>query len=131
MALGPLHMSPTPYPIPGPSTIPFYPAYPTNPPTRVQGYESPSDNGQSIEYPAISDFLAELASTDHGYHHFENYTDYFHKQGYYHLDELVDESLTPEHMMEIIPGMRDGTARAIKSKVLAKVRQIKGRGKAK
>jgi len=113
-----LNMPPGPsYPVSGPSSAPFYPLYPTppyagtlpNPPTNEGRCRSPSDDGQSIEYPTISDFLAELTTADRSHHYFSNYTDYFHQQGYFHLDELADESLTAEHMMGMIHWGQGGT----------------------
>ena len=121
-----------------PPMLPFYPpGYPyppqthptTGPPVNEQRYRSPSDDAGSVEYPSISEFLAELDSTSRGHHHFMTYFSSFSEAGYYHIDQLADASLTPEHMIDIIPNLRDGTARAIKKQALEKVRQIKGKGK--
>lgn len=140
MSAGPFNIPPGPsYPFSGPSGAPFYPPYPTtphtnispNPPTNEGRCRSPSDDSQTVEYPAISDFLAELTATDRGNHYFDNYTDHLNQHGYYHLDQLADETLTAERMIEMIPGMKDGTARAIKNKALAKIKKIKGKDKAK
>jgi len=71
-------------------------------------------------------------TTESGHHHFTDYTDSFNDQGYYRLDELGDESLTAEHMLEIIDNLKEGTARVIKKKALEKLQRIrKGKGKSK
>ena len=70
--------------------------------------------------------------TESGYHYFTNYTDSFHEQGYYRVDELADDSFTVEHMMEIIKYLKEGTARVIKKRAVKKVRKVrKGKGKIK
>jgi len=140
-AAGPSNVPPYPsWLIPGPSHAPFhpphppivYPNIPPNLPTNEGTRRSPSEDGQDYEYPTISDFFEELTTTESGYHYFTNYTDSFHGQGYYRVDELADESLTVEHMVKIIEHLKDGTARVIKNKALEKVRKIrKGKGKSK
>ena len=136
---GPLNTQPGPsYFAPRPQNPPFYPSYPatphtdipSNPPADDRRVKSPIDDDQPTEYPTISDFLAKLAAADRGNHYFDNYTEYFHQHDYFHVDELADESLTTERMAELIPGIKDGTACAIKKKALEKVRRIKGKGKA-
>jgi hypothetical protein len=140
-AAGPSNIQPYPsWPIPGPSHTPFYPSYPpaihpnipSNPLTNEVSCRSPSDDDQDFEYPTISDFFEELMTTESGRHYFTTYTDSFHDQGYYRVDELADESLTVDHMVNMIEQLKDGTARVIKNKALEKVRKIqKGKGKGK
>jgi len=138
---GPSNIQPyPPWPTPGPSHLPFYPSYPPaihsnippNPLTNEITHGSTSDDDQDLEYPTISDFFEELTTTENGHHYFTSYTNSFHEQGYYRVDELADESLTVDHMVNIIDQLKDGTARAIKNKALEKVRKIqKGKGKGK
>ena len=127
---GPSNIQPyPPWPTPGPSHLPFYPSYPPaihsnippNPLTNEITHGSTSDDDQDLEYPTISDFFEELTTTENGYHYFTRYTNSFHEQGYYQVDELADESLTVDHMVNIIDQSKDGTARAIKNKALEKV----------
>ena len=69
----------------------------------------------------------KTASTEH---YFTVYTEAFHNNGYYRIDELADVGLTVGHMIEIIDHLKEGTARVIKSKALDKVKKIrKGKGK--
>jgi hypothetical protein len=114
-----------------PDTTTSYTNIPPNPPADKERYRSPSNDDQSVEYPTISDFFVELETTDRGNHYFTNYTNLFNQHGYFHLDELAVDSLTAERMVEIIPGMTDGTARAIKTKVSLKIKKIKGGNRAK
>ncbi|KAF9653507.1 hypothetical protein BDM02DRAFT_3225543 [Thelephora ganbajun] len=129
-----------PWPVPGPSHTPFHPLHPpsvpsnvpTNPSANEEAPPPPSDDDRDFEYPTISDFFEGLMATESGRHYFTNYTDSFHNQGYYRVDELADESLTVEHMVKMIENLKDGTARVIKNKALEKVRQIrKGKGRVK
>ena len=53
----------------------------------------------------------------------------FRRKGYYRVDELAAEDLTVGHMVEVIGHLKEGTARVIKCKVLAKVKKLKGKGK--
>ena len=110
----------------------MYPNIPSNPLVGKETRGSPSDNEQDLEYPTISDFFEELMTTESGSHYFTTYTEFFHNQGYYRIDQLTDESVTVEHMVKIIEQLKDGTARVIKKKALEKVKRIrKGKGKSK
>lgn len=125
---------PTPNPTYGPFLPPYppatYPNIPSGPPIDDDAPKSPKSEGQDFEYPTISDFFEDLMKTEGDRHYFTNYTEYFHDQGYYRIDQLADESLTVEHMVKIIGQLKDGTARIIKNRALEKVRQIrKGKGK--
>lgn len=101
---------------------------PSNPLPDDIAPESPSDNEEHFEYPTIDDFFEGLMITENNRHNFTDFTESFHEQGYYQIDELADESVTVGHMVNIISGMRDGTARVIKKRVLEKVQKIrKGR----
>ncbi|KAF9778370.1 hypothetical protein BJ322DRAFT_1025084 [Thelephora terrestris] len=140
LTAGPSNVPPGPlYPTPGLLNPPFYPPYPptshannfSDTPADKRRHRSPSVDDQHIEYPSVSEFLAELEAADRGHHYFTNYTDFFHEQGYFHLNELADASLTTEHMMDIIPDMKDGTAHAIKNSALARVKKLKGKGGSK
>ena len=110
-----------PYPVAGPLNVQPYPSWqapypptmhsnvPSIPPNNKGPCRSPSNDSEDLEYPAISNFFKELTATENGHHYFMNYTDFFHKQGYYHINQLADESLTVEHMMKMIEHLRDGT----------------------
>ena len=135
-----MNMPPGPlYTTAGSSTTPFYPPHPTaahsNIPQNLVTNEGTcqlsSDDDQAVKFPTIPEFLEELSANDHGSHYFTDFASGFHQHGYFSVDELADESLTAEHIVAMIPGMKDGTARVIKSKALVKVRKIKGKGKAK
>ena len=95
-----------PYTSTGPSNVPPHPPYPTkshssfppNSPTeRDQMHRSPSDDDNSLWYPSITEFFTELMETESNEHHFTNYTDAFHDNGYYCVDELTDKGLTMAH----------------------------------
>ena len=132
------------YPVAGPLNVQPYPSWqapypptthsnvPSIPPTDEGPCRSPSNDSEDLEYPTISNFFEELTASENGHHYFMNYTDFFHKQGYYRINQLADKSLTVEHMMKMIEHLRDGTAQVIKMRVVKKVRQIhKGKGKSK
>ena len=135
---GPSNVPPYPaWPTPGPSHAPFLPSYPPtiypnalpNPPAGESASGSPSDDNHNLEYPSVANFFKDLMTTEGDHHYFTNYTDAFHKQGYYRVYQLADKSLTAEHMTEIIGQLKEGTARIIKSRASEKVRQIR-KGKA-
>ncbi|KAF9785386.1 hypothetical protein BJ322DRAFT_1108826 [Thelephora terrestris] len=135
---GPSSISPFMWPIPGASHAPFNPAQSpafhfntSNPPVDEDLPRSPDSDDQDLEYPTIATFFEELEETESNRHHFTNFTEAFYEKGYYRVDELANESLTVEHMVEIIEYLKDGTARLIKSKAETKVRQIKRKSKAK
>ena len=69
-------------------------------------------------------------NAQHGLHYSTAYTAAFHKNGYYHIDQLTDKRLTVEHMMEIISHLKEGTAWVIKREVLKRVAWIQ-KGKEK
>ena len=127
-----------PYTSTSPSNVPPYPPYPTkshssfppNSPTeRDQTYRSPSDDDNSLRYPSIAELFTELMETESNEHHFTNYTDAFHDNGYYRVNKLTHEGLTMTHMMEIVDHLKEGTIQAIKKKALDKVKRIcKGKG---
>ena len=134
--------APVPYPeytSPGPSNAPSYPLCLTNNPPDVtsnlptEGDQlcwSPSDDGTDVRYPSIAEFFSELMETESTEHHFTDYTEFFHHQGYYRVDQLADECLTVGHMVEIIEHLKEGTARVLKNKALDRVKKLrKGKGK--
>jgi hypothetical protein len=112
----------------GPPHPPFYQPYP---PAASLGSSannittSPSDDDEHIEYPTITDFFGDLMDTESYRHNFTEYTNTFNQQGYYRVDELADESVTSEHLVKIIPNLKDGTARVIKKRVAEKVKQVR------
>ena len=132
----PVPSAPAPYPpytLPGPSNAPSYMPYHTdhsfNSPTEGD-CRSPGDSDEDLQYPTTAEFFAELMETESSRHYFTNYTDAFHDKGFYRIDQLADENLDVNHMMEIVEDLKEGTARVIKTKALAKVKKIrKTRGK--
>lgn len=112
---------------------PFYPQYPPtthpdavpNPPINKETSQSPDDDDQHFEFPSIVDFFDNLTITESSHHNFMDYVVSFHEQGYYDVDQLADKSLTAEHLVQIIPDLKDGTARVIKRKATERVRQVK------
>jgi hypothetical protein len=134
----PVPSAPVPYPpytLPGPSNPLFYPPYLTdnsiNSPAEGD-HGSPGNSDEDLHYPTIAEFFTELMETESSEHYFTSYTDGFHDNGYYRINELVDEDLTVGHMVNIVDHLKEGTARVIKRKASDKVRRIrKGKGKAK
>ena len=123
-----------PYGFPGSSNAPSYPPHSTNTPSNIPdegglSHRSPSDDDDEIEYPSVAEFLVELTETESSEHSFTNYVEAFRNEGYYRVDELAAEDLTVGHMVEIIDHLKEGTARVIKRKALAKVKKIKGKDK--
>ena len=126
-----------PYALPNLSNSPPYP-YPKSPfdvpfgPPTEGDLRFLSDSDEDLQYPTITEFFEELAETESSEHYFTNYTEAFHENGYYRVDQLADEGLTTGHMTEIINHLKEGTARVIKNKALDKVKRIrKGKGKSK
>jgi hypothetical protein len=118
----PVPSAPVPYPpytLPGPSNPSSYPPYLTdnsiNSPAEGDR-RSPGDGDEDLHYPTITEFFAELMETESSEHYFTSFTDAFHNNGYYRIDELVDEDLTVGHMVDIIGQLKEGTARVIKKK---------------
>ena len=137
----PTSSPPVPYPpytLPNLSNAPPYPyltqspfSIPSNLPAEGD-IRSPSDSDEDLQYPTISEFFAELMETESSEHYFTNYTEGFHDNGYYRVDQLADKSLTTDHMTEIVNHLKEGTARVIKKKALDKVKRIrKGKDKSK
>ena len=123
--------APAPYPQygpPSPSNALPYPPHSTDGPSSLS-HRSAGDGDNEIEYPSITEFFTELMETESSEHYFTSYVEAFRDEGYYRVDELAAEDLTIGHMVEVIPQLKEGTARVIKRKALAKVKKLKSRGK--
>lgn len=121
-----------PHHLAGPSSTPHYPPYPVaSTSSRLLDREgergSPSDDDEDVTYPAISEFLEQLATTETetDFHYFTNYTEDFHQKGFYHIDQLADKTFTVKDMTESIVNLKEGTARVIKKRAVKKVKQIR------
>ena len=116
-----------PYTLPGPSNAPSYPAHHADhsPSPATEGdHGSPGDSYKDLQYPTTAEFFAELMETESHRHYFTDYTEAFHDNGFYRIDQLADENLDVNHMMDIIDHLQEGTARVIKKRALAKVKKI-------